>query len=489
MKLSSHASGILFSGGTASEANRISREVKAGRLRRLLRGVYSSDLTTDPAELVRGNWRQVLAYTYPGALLTHPSALEYEPSPAGILYVTHSQDRVVKWPGLVVKLRKGPTAGKDDRELFTGLHVSSEERALLENLMPARASGGERRTLDQEHVEARLLKHLDIRGEEELKCMRDKARKRAKELSMQSAFAKLDNIIGALLATRSAGLVSKAAKAHAAGEPYDAGRVQLFDRLANALRREVLPIRLERTGTEAKFRDFAFFESYFSNYIEGTEFEVKEAADIVYRGAKLPNRTGDSHDILGTFEVCGDRREMTRTVDDGIEFVELLRARHRVLLRGRPEKEPGILKERANRAGNTPFVEPRLVRGTLKAGFERLATLDEPLARALYMMFIVSEVHPFNDGNGRIARVMMNAELVIGKRTKLIIPTVFREDYLLALRKLSRQQQTEAFIRMMDRAHAWSHWLEPVSYAHLHSQMLQSNSYQEPEVARLQWPT
>ena len=28
------------------------------------------------------------------------------------------------------------------------------------------------------------------------------------------------------------------------------------------------------------------------------------------------------------------------------------------------------------------------------------------------MMFLVSEVHPFVDGNGRIARIMMNAELV-----------------------------------------------------------------------------
>ena len=27
-------------------------------------------------------------------------------------------------------------------------------------------------------------------------------------------------------------------------------------------------------------------------------------------------------------------------------------------------------------------------------------------------MFLISEVHPFDDGNGRIARVMMNAELV-----------------------------------------------------------------------------
>ncbi len=36
---------------------------------------------------------------------------------------------------------------------------------------------------------------------------------------------------------------------------------------------------------------------------------------------------------------------------------------------------------------------------------------SEPFAKAICMMFLVSEVHPFNDGNGRVARVTMNAEL------------------------------------------------------------------------------
>ena len=45
---------------------------------------------------------------------------------------------------------------------------------------------------------------------------------------------------------------------------------------------------------------------------------------------------------------------------------------------------------------------------------------------------MISEVHPFNDGNGRIARVMMNAELVRADQSRIIVPTVFREDYILA---------------------------------------------------------
>ena len=54
-------------------------------------------------------------------------------------------------------------------------------------------------------------------------------------------------------------------------------------------------------------------------------------------------------------------------------------------------------------------------------------------------MFTISEIHPFLDGNGRMARVMMNAELVKEDQAKILIPTVYRDDFILALRKMTRQ--------------------------------------------------
>lgn len=44
----------------------------------------------------------------------------------------------------------------------------------------------------------------------------------------------------------------------------------------------------------------------------------------------------------------------------------------------------------------------------------------KPFAKAVYMTFLVSEVHPFLDGHGRIARVMMNAELSAKGLSKII---------------------------------------------------------------------
>jgi len=65
-------------------------------------------------------------------------------------------------------------------------------------------------------------------------------------------------------------------------------------------------------------------------------------------------------------------------------------------------------------------------------------------------------VHPFLDGNGRIARIMMNAELVKVGQSKIIIPTVYREDYMGALRKLTRQSDPQPYISMLERAHWFS---------------------------------
>lgn len=121
------------------------------------------------------------------------------------------------------------------------------------------------------------------------------------------------------------------------------------------------------------------------------------------------------------------------------EFLTRLTQAHETLMGGRPEASPGKWKSRPNQAGATRFVEPDLVQGTLRRGWETARTLPSAVARAAMMMFVITEVHPFNAGNGRIARAFMSAELVQAGECRILIPTVYREDYLGGLRALSRQ--------------------------------------------------
>jgi Fic family protein len=97
------------------------------------------------------------------------------------------------------------------------------------------------------------------------------------------------------------------------------------------------------------------------------------------------------------------------------------------------------------------------------------------------MMFLVSEVHPFSDGNGRIARVMMNAELVAAGLRRIIIPTVFRDDYLGALRALSRKGDPAAYLRMLDRAQEFSASIDFSDLAAARRELTASNAFKDPK--------
>jgi Fic family protein len=125
-------------------------------------------------------------------------------------------------------------------------------------------------------------------------------------------------------------------------------------------------------------------------------------------------------------------------------------------MEGRPDKGPGMFKSSANRVGASYFVAPELVEGTLELGFALSRSLESPLQRAIFLMFLVAEVHPFADGNGRAARIMMNAELVGGGEQRIVIPTVYRNNYLAALRALTHNQEPEPLIRTLGYAQRWT---------------------------------
>jgi Fic family protein len=229
------------------------------------------------------------------------------------------------------------------------------------------------------------------------------------------------------------------------------------------------------------FHNFAFYEAYFSNYIEGTKFAVEEARQIITTGEPMKSRDEDSHDILGTYHIVSSRTEMQRTPETTAEMLQILQYRHKILLSARTAKKPGEFKDQNNRAGDTDFVDFELVRGTLTRAYDYYRALRDPFAKAAYMMFLISEVHPFNDGNGRIARVMMNAELVKAEQSKIIIPNVFRIDYLGALRKLTRQGEPDVYIRMLQRARQFSATLKGKDIEVIQQVLTKSDAFSESE--------
>ena len=159
----------------------------------------------------------------------------------------------------------------------------------------------------------------------------------------------------------------------------------------------------------------------------------------------------------GTFDLVSDPSLRARVPQDAEGLEAVIKAFHRRIMAGRSNTRPGEYKEKANRAGNTEFVAPALVEGTLDEGWERYATLQPGLERAIFALFLIAEVHPFADGNGRVARALANAELTAAGQQRIVFPTVLRDDYLHALRALSRDARPDPLIRVVDRAQQWAH--------------------------------
>jgi hypothetical protein len=385
-------------------------------------------------------------------------------------------------PGFIIHLLKGAAPLEDDMPFVAGMFLSAQHRAFLENLQISRSRSGTPKVLSKEEVENRLDNICSIKGPEALNQIRDKARDVSHILEMEASFGKLNNIIAALLRTRpSSELSSAQAKATSLGVPYDAERLHGFNLLFAALTQAQLPIRLQKVLSQEELQTAAFLDAYFSNYIEGTEFEISEAYDIIYRNRLPSKRPKDAHDILGTFRLASNQEEMNRVPDTFDQFVALLKSRHFSVMEARPEKLPGEFKDEPNRAGNTHFVSPERVLGTLLKGFEMSQALQEGIERAIFIMFLVTEVHPFIDGNGRVARIMMNSELIHSGLCRIIVPTVFRDDYLLALRALSRSDNTAPLLKALDFAQEFSSKMDYSSYAVASRILASCHAFNEPE--------
>ncbi len=437
----------------ASMVAAVSREVKKGKLRKLASRLYTRNLTAAPELLVKQNLWPLIAAYLPGALISDRTALDYRWAADGSVFLVSGHKRDIELPGVILRPRKGSPPIESDPAFIGTLRIASPARAYLENMRPSRARRGVARTLTKREIEERLDELTRQGGETALLKLRDDARRVADELDMKPEFQELDGLIGGMLGTRDTPLASPLATARAAGLPYDPHRLDLFQRLHAELA-GTPPVTRPARLTDGPA--LGFFEAYFSNFIEGTEFAVDEALDVVFHGRIPKARPEDAHDVLGTWRVVSDAGEMSRLPRSVEELTSLLTARHALIMGGRPDKGPGRLKTAANRVGSTVFVAPDLVKGTLAKGFEFYRSLAAPLHRATFMMFLISEVHPFADGNGRVGRIMMNAELVAAGETRIIIPTVYRNNYLMALRAMSQNGLAGALLRALDFAQRYT---------------------------------
>lgn len=102
---------------------------------------------------------------------------------------------------------------------------------------------------------------------------------------------------------------------------------------------------------------------------------------------------------------------------------------------------------------------PNAVIDALDAFFAHLCEVTNPAVQAVLGHFIFTFIHPYMDGNGRMARFLMNAMMASGGHPWTIIRVERRKDYMAALEAASCEGSIIPFARFIlaESAVDWGH--------------------------------
>jgi len=251
---------VIFASSNKSISYQISKAEKEGKIKKIAPRLYTANLRDSAEHIIQRHLFDILKWRFPEAVISHRSALELRPTDSGHFFLTTDYSKkITDYKGIILNVMEGRPALASDINLG-GLYISSEWRWMLENMQISRKKGSESKNFPIEYLEDRLEKIIIREGEEGINKFRDKAREIAGQLGLDNEFFKLNSIISALLNTHTANvLTSGSAKARAAGMPYDAKRIELFEILYNNLKNYYFPERTDQNTSEDSFRLFSFF--------------------------------------------------------------------------------------------------------------------------------------------------------------------------------------------------------------------------------------
>lgn len=219
------------------------------------------------------------------------------------------------------------------------------------------------------------------------------------------------------------------------------------------------------TDVEALLQDIEaryVADAYHSLSIEGyrvTATLIEKVRDASWNpdGDAKDRATRDAMAARGYFEthnlVKEDLVQVVKGENPGTVFRQALPRWYQALFS--PSVQAGILKasDLAGYRNDQVFIRGALhvplskeaVRDCMPVLFELLETETEPQVRAVLGHFLFVYIHPYMDGNGRLARFLMNLMLAAAGYVWTVIPVARRNDYMNALEQASSFANIEPF--------------------------------------------
>ena len=174
-----------------------------------------------------------------------------------------------------------------------------------------------------------------------------------------------------------------------------------------------------------------------SNALEGNTLTLRETQRILEDGATIAGKPMRDH--LEAVNHAAAVRRMHEIADRGeVITVHVMLALHGLLMRGIDDAWAGRIRNDAVAIAGTAYRPPSADRASagVDESFARYAKRKQtahPVLVAVDLHYEIARLHPFFDGNGRTARLLMNAHLLQRRFPPLIIEPDRRGAYLDAL--------------------------------------------------------
>jgi Fic family protein len=196
--------------------------------------------------------------------------------------------------------------------------------------------------------------------------------------------------------------------------------------------------------------------TYTSNAIEGNTLTRRETAAVVEKGLTVGGKTLREHlEATNHMRALDSIQELAKTKAAKLSAGDLLGI-HRLILTGIDDTNAGRFRRVPVRISGSPVVMPNPLKvpGLMEDFFRWLTAKNalHPVAFAGEAHYRLMTIHPFVDGNGRTARLLMNLLLMMRGYPPAIIHPRDRLVYIGALEQAQLGGSRENFDDLIAKA-------------------------------------
>lgn len=186
--------------------------------------------------------------------------------------------------------------------------------------------------------------------------------------------------------------------------------------------------------------------TYTSNAIEGNTLSHRETAEVIEHGITVGGKSLRDHlEALDHYDAVLWMRAQAAS-DGPLGETVVTELHRRIVLRSRPEIA-GVYSSHPRRIAGSPVIFPNPIKiPALMAELGAMIEVAPATPHAAFdIHFRLTAIHPFSDGNGRTARLLMNLMLIRGGYPPVAVRPEDRRDYLAALEAGSLTGDTAMF--------------------------------------------